>query len=393
MNTKKTTRNKEVSPLEIVKKGLRQCYQNRGVIASPVHFSNYWSRDSFWAMPGMIDGDKEDLEMAKSTLDLFMEYQRSDGKIPRKIVSDVNIFKRIGISVKRPFLLPVYASPIIYLYSLDDNLLFVIAFCKYINKTGNHDFANAKYYKLVSSLTFYRQKRLFRKGLLYEFGLGNWMDTILKRGFILYTNCLWYQALNELQKLSEELGREFPSSLPTPQKVRLLIQKEFWNKEEGFFVDGVSKKGKQKMFFDTAGNLLAVLFGIADENQVEQVFKKMKSIRSEQGLHPTNEPLYPFRKVNPLTYLAGIQKYHNGISWSWIEIIYVLSLLKANELKKAREQLSILNELIIKNNSLHETYHLSGEPFGSAIWKSAVPFAWSSGLFLQAMKEYTDKQD
>lgn len=387
MTTKTTSRNKKELAVEIVRKELRQCYLGQGVIASPVHFSNYWGRDTFWALRGMIHGDKKDLEMSRKSLELFMKYQRGDGKIPRKIVSDVNIFKRIGINVKRPYLLPVYASPIKYLHSLDENLLFVSAFCKYIEKTNDLDFARDKYHQLVLALDFFRQKRALRDNLLCEWGLGNWMDTILKRGFVLYTNCLWHEALKQLQNLSRVIERDFPPSLPTPQKVKLLIQRDFWNKDNGFFVDALSKKKRQKMFFDTAGNLLAVFFGIADADQAKEVLEKVSSLRSGQGLHPTNDPPYPPRKVNPLTYFVGIEKYHNGISWSWIEIIHILALLKSGDLETAQRQFDNLCEIISKNETLHETYNLDGTPFDKPLWKSTTPFAWSAGLFLYVLEK------
>ena len=40
-------------------------------------------------------------------------------------------------------------------------------------------------------------------------------------------------------------------------------------------------------------------------------------------------------------------------------------------------------EIIVKNNNVHETYYNDGKPFNKPLWKSAVPFAWNSGVFLE----------
>jgi len=40
---------------KIARKDLRACYQDQGIFASPVNFSDYWARDSFWAILGMLE--------------------------------------------------------------------------------------------------------------------------------------------------------------------------------------------------------------------------------------------------------------------------------------------------------------------------------------------------
>ena len=221
-----------------------------------------------------------------------------------------------------------------------------------------------------------------RTELLYEFGFGNWMDTILKRGHVLYTNCLWVAALQDFKNLSKLFDQDDYKQFPDPEYVKQRINDLFWNKFDEYFVDAISPDFKQKEYFDTAGNALAIFFGVSEQTKSKIICEKINSLKSESGLHPINYPQYPFKKVNPLTYLIGIQKYHNGISWSWVEIMIGLAFFRSGMKKQAQDLYSSLCTLIEENDGLHETFNLDGTPFDHKHWKSAIPFAWSAGLFL-----------
>jgi len=373
----------------IILNNLRVCYLDDGLLASPINFHNFWGRDTFWSILGLIHGNQQELEMSKRSIRLFAKYQRKDGKIPRKIIYDFDFLKRLGFSVQRPSLLPLYNSPIKLFYSLDENLLFVIAFYKYVEQTNNLDFARKNYDRASLALSFFYDRKLVRNELLYEFGLGNWMDTILKRGHVLYTNCLWAFALENFWKLSNFIQQDRYKSFPDHNYVKKRINDLFWNDFDNYYVDAISPAFKQKEFFDTAGNALAVYFDIADQDRSRIICEKINSLKSSFGLHPVNYPQYPFRKVNPLTYLLGIPKYHNGISWSWVEIIIALSFLKTGMHKEAEELYATLCGLIEQNDGIHETLRLNGTPYDHKYWKSAIPFAWSAGLFLLLAKEFS----
>ena len=366
---------------------LRSCYKDEGILASEVNFTDFWARDTFWASLGLINSGK-DLEKVRSSLELFLRYQRKDGKIPRKICLDYNGLKYLGIKIRRKNPRPIYTSPIKAFFSMDDNLLLVIALSEYIKKTKDEKFAEKYFSQIEKALEFYQNNNLVRNELLYEIGLGNWMDTIFKKGFVLYTNCLWQKAVQELEEVAKEFNFSVNFHLPKSQEIFAKIQKFFWLEKENFFTDSVSGKGKQQKYFDLAGNVLAILFEIADEKQAELILEKIETIKSKEDIfYPTVYPRYPFWKINPLTFLFGIQNYQNGNSWSWIEILLAVSKIKNGKSEEAKETLENISGIILENGHIHETYFLDGRPFDHLLWKSAVPFAWSAGLFLWAVSE------
>ena len=112
--------------------------------------------------------NSEEINQVRKSLELFMRYQRADGKIPRKIALDFNGLKYLGFKIRRPKPRPIYTSPIPFFYSTDNDLLFVIAFCKYIDVTGDLDFANKMIARAEKALLFYGNAGLMRGGLIFE---------------------------------------------------------------------------------------------------------------------------------------------------------------------------------------------------------------------------------
>ncbi len=376
---------------EIVLKDLRSCYTKDGMIASHVNFSDYWARDSFWACLGMLEVkdssgniSQKEVQQVRRILDLFIKYQREDGKIPRKICLDFSAFKYLGLKIKRKTPRPIYTSPIKSFFAFDANLLFVIAFVRYFEVTGDEEYAKKYFESVKKSLEFYSQNNLVRDLLLYEKGLGNWMDTIFKKGFVLYTNCLWYRAVESFESLAIATYQNMEADFPASEKILEKIKEKFWL-EDGYYADLITKKGKQQKYFDLAGNLITLLFGIADQGQSEKIFNQIKRLKgSEDKLHAINSPKYPFWKINPIVWLFGLWNYHNQNSWSWLEALITAAYVKFGRIDEARENLENFAKIVVKNNSIHETYFLDGKPFDHRFWKSAVPFAWGAGLYLYA---------
>lgn len=367
---------------------LRSCYREKGVYASSVNFSDYWARDTFWASWGMLEiGDDK---IVKKSLDLFLNNQRQDGDVPRKISLDWNVIKYIfKKSIPRSVPRPIYKGNIPLANSKDENSLLIIAFEKYLQKTRDTNFAQEKYDALKLSMKWYEKK--MKNGFIREYLLSNWMDTIFKNGNVLYTNALYCQALKSFSEIASYVGKKEDSEYYQKKYIEFKdkINSEFWNGE--FYDDEL---GKYRMF-DLAGNVLAVVLDIADQEKAKKIIKKadeIKSFKKNARLHPINYPHHPFWKIAPMATAIGIINYQNEISWSWIEALLVAAKVKAGEKDKAIENLKDFSCLIAEKGHIHETYFPNGRPFDHLLWKSAVPFAWGAGLFLWACS-YLEKAE
>lgn len=353
---------------------LRACYLNGKIIASPLRFSDYWARDSFYALLGVLEAG--DFDIARNSLKLFLDNQKSDGKIARKFALDFNglkyLFKK---SVPRKKPRPIYASLIPPFNSMDSNSLCLIAFSHYLEKTQDLDFAEKHYVKLQMAIEWYEKKK--KNGLVSEYFLSNWMDTVFKSGAVLYSNVLYAESLRCFSKVAQKIGKieDFKKYEDLHKKTVVLINEKFWN---GEFFDDIAG---QKRYFDSAGNTLSCLFEIASKEKAEKILGHFAKIQKGKLL-PTVSPKYPFWKVNPLTMLFGMSEYHNDKSWIWIDLLVAASEFKLGQKDKALKRLGDISEIIIRNGAVHETYHNDGKPYEPRFWKSAVPFAWNSGIFL-----------
>ncbi len=387
---------------KIALRDLRACYHGDGVLASLVNYSDYWARDTFWASFGILEiGDDEQV---KKSLLMFIKHQLKNGKIPRKIKLDYNNLKYFKIKIERSEPKPAYKSAIGDVYSTDDNLLFVIAFCLYVEKTRDYDFAGKYFKRAYKALAFYKKEKMIFNDLIAERGISNWMDTIMKDGYILYTNCLWFEAVRKMEHMLKNISQSEEFNLPSSKKIHQKIQKIFWkndlilfedtNKPSSYFVDYVTFEGEVQPYFDLAGNMLAVLFGVTDKEQAERIIEIVDYSRlhpplepvGEKLLHPCVYPRYPFWKVRPIRFITAAPNYQNGISWSWLEALVIAAKLKSNKESSATQDLKRFSKVIVENKEIHETYNLDGSPYDSFLWRSAVPFAWGAGLFLWANK-------
>ncbi|MEA3249540.1 MAG: glycoside hydrolase 100 family protein [Patescibacteria group bacterium] len=142
-------------------------------------------------------------------------------------------------------------------------------------------------------------------------------------------------------------------------------------------------------WFDSFGNLLALLSGVADKERARDILHIIEDHDlAERGPIVT---IYPSIKPGDSDWrdyygnfnLNLPDQYHNGGIWPFIGGFYVAALVKAGHNKKAREQLAALAALNHKGREIewefNEWYHgKNGRPMGKE------EQAWSAGGYLFA---------
>ncbi|MEM2138978.1 MAG: hypothetical protein QXM96_02390, partial [Candidatus Woesearchaeota archaeon] len=79
---------------------------------------------------------------------------------------------------------------------------------------------------------------------------------------------------------------------------------------------------------------------------------------------------------------------HRNLTWIWLISVMALVFFKSKNPKNKEISFILLeriSELILKYNSVYEIYE-NNVPF-KKFYKSEMPFAWSSGLFVYAYNE------
>lgn len=232
--------------------------------------------------------------------------------------------------------------------------------------------------------------------LLQQNEASDWADIMPRSGFVLYTNALWYRVklLYELPNLEQthyhfnHLFHPFKKDLPEYRRGRLLGHYARRGlRDPGLYLSFVnlSFAGEEG---DVFGNLLAVLYGLADESMAREIVQTFNAARA-------SEP-YPIRVVtHPITpddelwraYMNRHQQnqphqYHNGGIWPFVGGFWAMVLAQLGKKDAARHELAKLAQVCSLDGwRFTEWFHgQTLQPMGMA------GQSWNAATFLLAQK-------
>ena len=254
-------------------------------------------------------------------------------------------------------------------------------------------------------LRWYECQDVDQSGLLSMQESADWQDLFCTRGKGLYLNCLYVMALHaagrgetadaaadrinqycwyrgdgdmlrhishtfstESKQEQDSLGRK--RWLPVK---RSLVDQPYYLPYLGFRAAGE--------WFDCLGNLLAILSGVANEQQSRTILDFIAArgldARPLPALHPPVQPGDPdWRDYYGMLNLP--HHYHNGGVWPFIGGFYVAALVHCGRMRDAERALERLGELN-RAGRFNEWHHgETGVPMG------VEHQAWSAGMYLCA---------
>ncbi|RME71091.1 MAG: glycogen debranching protein [Chloroflexi bacterium] len=369
-----------------------------GLMASPEGYPHVWARDSVITSLGalLVPGHESCL---RTSLETLAGQQSELGAIPN------------NVSVATGRLDHTNAG------SVDSNLWFILGHAFQYWAWGDVDFLRRQWPVLEKALLWLRYQDSNGCGLLEVHEAADWADLLANRFNVLYDNVLWYAALRAMAKLSQTLGLDGSRYTDMANDVCHKIRIVLWVGPENDAEWGPNCPGhtewrhtlsqvdpllvKRPYFLpfvafrdfgdycDVFGNLLAVLFGVANPAQEKRILTYLRQV----GIA---EP-YPVRVLHPAIYpgskdwreyyrnnnLNLPHQYHNGGIWPFVGGFYVAALVKTGRLDEARhhlEKLAELNRLGVEQEwEFNEWCHgITGQPMGYA------QQAWSAGMYIFA---------
>ncbi len=374
---------------QIAVSDLKYCYEKRdsqtGILAGRGHFGDYWGRDSFFASLGCLSIN--DIGIVKKNILLFLKFQKKNGQIPLRIERGNFYLNFFGINFIKK-LSPVFLEDKFTSYPPDSSLLLPMIFEAYVRKTSDIKFLKEHYAGIQRAVEWSISTDHNNDWLIEEGHYSTWADSLKKHGNVLYTNVCFFKAAKSMAELSSILGKKFEhiKYSTIAGKIKNKINKEFWNGE--YYIDWIDGKKKHN-YFSTDGNVLAVLWGLADRKKSISIINCLKKFRiSTPYPSKTNYPSYHFRFAHPILHLIGLGDYHNStVSWIWLGCVSALAKNKYGKKKEAVAILSRISDLIVKHGTVYEIYEKDGRPVKRWFYKAEVPFTWSAGLFVYACNE------
>jgi len=374
---------------EIAKRVLKSSYRENGIVAGSGQWEQVWARDSCFASLGALAlGDRG---VVRRNLETLLKAQAPDGQIPLRIGHDRRdlALKILGIRVP-PAQKPVYLEDKLGHHARDSNPLLVICASEFAQgaSADEIEFLRRNIGAFESAVRWSLENDVDDDLLIEERAFSTWADNVRKEGKVLYSNVCHCHALECLFELELAVGNW--ETAARYQKLHVLIKErinqEFWN--GSFYTDWIDWR-RTSTHFTTDGNLLAMLWGIASEDQAYLIQASMRRYRIADPVPcRTNSPRISLRDCfTPLIFLAGLTDYHNGSSWTWLGCVDAVVKHRFGQEAEAQAVLEKIAQKAVEEETFLELYDRKGRPYRKLFYRAERNFAWSAGLFVWACRE------
>jgi glycogen debranching enzyme len=355
------------------------------------NFRESWARDFGFASYGLLAVGQYDT--VRQTLEAFFWHQTAAGKLPVKLHS-LDFVTRYFHSflgreqstegVLRPKYISAHGAP-----SLDGQALLVISALTYAREARNPDFVKTHWGSLVAAMRWLEDHKASPDGiLLYQESFADWADSVARMGYVHYTNVVYWKALSEMAEAAAHFDMPGHSDIyrQKADAAASAIQQRFWNPELGYFVTSESMP-----HLSSDGNLLAIAWGLATPGQSKQILLAMDQAGMASPV-PTRvaSSIYRRELVAIENVLGGMSHYHDEAAWIWLGAWHVIAEVRCGDLAKARELLSRIATVIVRDKQVNEVYGKNGEPMSSLWYKPEAPLTWNAGMFIYACKTFDE---
>ena len=390
-----------------------------GLLGANQAYQQVWARDSMICGLGLLlcqDG----LAVHRRSLATLQRFQSPLGKIPHNVgftaVTDPALIAHGG-RLEVGGQVGVAVEDTIHAGCVDGNLWYIIGQHYTHTLTGDTAALRAAWPSLERALLWLRYQDSNECGLLEVHEAMDWADLFANRYNVLFDNALYYAAWRCMGLMAQALGLDAAPYLSRAADVRRKVNALLWvGPEEPNDLAWIAEERKEWLYvrkrvetelverpfylpymafrdyadrFDTLGNLMAILFGVADQAKADKILDYIQACgldepRPVAALYP---PLQPgdkdWRDYYRVRNLNQPHHYHNGGAWPFIGGFYVAALVRAGRQPEAERQLARLAEMNRQGRrgewEFNEWFHgRSGRPMGYA------GQSWSTAMYLYA---------
>lgn len=345
---------------------LMKCSTQHGLYASCYRngYTSVWARDSIISLIGGTIANHALENVFRQSLSTLAGHQSKNGQIP----NDVDLYDTV--EGKR-----------VTFATIDSTLWFILGERFYRKRFGSALWT--RHSKNIASAMKWVEFQDAGEDLMPEqLPTSDWQDCFPhKYGHTINTQALYYAALKATNRTK---------ALPGFVKQ---VNKYLWSDSLGYFLPwhwkDHGKYGEKEEWFDSLGNMLAIVFGLANRKQAKSIltFVEKKKIARPFPM----KAIFPIIKRGSrewhdyfLDCLASRPNYYlNGGVWPFIGGFYVCALVEAGMVEKAETEL----ELLARANSLGTKFEWDFNEWVNPVTKRASGGrfqSWSAGCYLLA---------
>ena len=355
---------------------LEKCSTYNGFYAAYPGYDMVFARDSMIISLGAsLVPNKKLKETFKQSLLTLGKYQTKEGQIPNAV--DKWSKRKHHVDFK----------------SIDSTLWFIIGHYIYKERYKDSSLFNKNKLKIKKAFIWLSYRDVGEDETLEQLPTTDWQDAFPHRyGATINTQALWFKILKLLNK-----------NVQTNKLKKIVNEGEDALWKNNFYLPWRWKNhGKYHEYgewFDSLGNLLAIIFELADKKQSVKILSyiKQKGINKPYSI----KAIYPAIKKGSKDwqdYFLDAESgkpwhYLNGGIWTYIGGFYVCALVKMKKFKEAEKQLQKLAEANMKNNgNFAEWLHgLTGKVGKTQAGVESFQ-GWNAGMYIVAYESVKRKK-
>ncbi len=372
MNTTNNTYQKAIEVLESCAK------PGKGFYASGLKggYEAVWARDSMIASLGAAIAGEKFKKPFDESLQLLSKHQSDLGQIPN-CVGSYNIDRQSDITFN----------------TIDSSLWYIIGHYVYATAYGETAVLKRDQKNIAKTFYWLKCQDPDEVGVLAQQPTMDWMDAFPhKYGYTINTNALYYGVLKILGYSKEAENLKKVINGDKDKYISLYDSKLGYYYPWGWKNHDSYREHEE--WFDSAGNLLAVITGLASDKIAKNILKFIKD-KKINNPYPCKTIWPPIKKGDPEwhDYFANCDArtpyhYSNAGVWPFIGGLYVVALVKMNKFKEAERGLDNLAEANmqkVKIRDFKEGYEFNEWLNGKTGKPKGEPYqAWSAGMYIYA---------
>lgn len=358
------------------------------------HFEALWTRDACFGSMGILEHGKH-APQVKGSLQAIFDRMLPTGQLPRleSEIKNTWMMAASALHIKMPEISKLdivdYKNEL-GAYQFDANALPIITSEEYLKATGDINFIKHNYNKLSAAADWLEEmdNSRMKACLIDQPPSGDWKDVVRRGGVVSYTNVLSYQAQKSMAQIDRLLGNNEKAEHRETFAAGLKedFNKRLWDDKHGYYKDTESTN-----MFSPDGNILALIFGLADEKQSASIFKKFEEIDKKEPLpYQAAEKSYPSDYIPIQLKLAGMEHYHDEMVWTWLGSAFAVAAVRSGKLELAKKVLAKIAERAVNDGTFYEVYTTGKDPKPMSTWwayHSEPDFLWGAGTYLWAARE------
>ena len=355
---------------------LKKCETPNGFYAAFPGYDMVFARDSMISSLGASLLGKKFKQAFKQSLITLAKNQSEKGQIPNAV--DKFSKRKHHVDFK----------------SIDSTLWFLIGHFIYKKRYKDNSLFEKQKENIEKALTWLSYRNVCEDTMLEQLPTTDWQDAFPHRyGHTINTQALYYHILNLVEDRS--LAAKLRNKVNTREDDGL------WN--SSFYLPwrwkNHNKYNEKGRWFDSLGNLLAIIFDLADKNKANKILTHIKKEKIDLP--------YPIKAIYPpiergskdwqdyFDDCEARKPYHylNAGIWTFIGGFYILALIKLKKFKEAEKQLEKLAEANMQKPFFSEWLNgKTGKPGISGDGSKDGNQAWNAGLYILAYESLKAKR-